>query len=70
MGRSLLTDRSSRTFSAACQLQGLPADFLSSTPFTCRGKRLLVGNGVPMAMGRAVAKAVRRAVEGEKDERA
>ncbi|KKL06519.1 hypothetical protein LCGC14_1152760, partial [marine sediment metagenome] len=30
-------------------------------PFTMRGKRSVIGNGVPMAMGRAIAQAVRRA---------
>jgi site-specific DNA-cytosine methylase len=43
-------------------LQGLPADFLDGTPFTLEGKRIMVGNGVPLLMGRAVAKAVKRAL--------
>ena len=43
--------------------QGLPPDFLASAPMTVAGKIKLVGNGVPMAMGRAIASAVRRAVE-------
>lgn len=44
-----------------CELQGVPEDFLADAPFTVTGKKLLLGSGVPMAMGRAVAKAVRRA---------
>jgi DNA (cytosine-5)-methyltransferase 1 len=39
-------------------LQGLPTDFLDEAPFTVHGKRKAVGNGVPLPMGRAVAKAV------------
>jgi DNA (cytosine-5)-methyltransferase 1 len=49
----------------ACRLQGLPEDFLDSAPFTVSGKFKVVGNGVPLPMGRAVAKAVRRALENE-----
>lgn len=44
-------------------LQGLPADFFGEdSPFTSAGKKLMVGNGVPLPMGRAVAKAVKRAL--------
>lgn len=50
-------------YTEALRLSGLPADFLSGAPFTIAGKINAVGNGVPMAMGRAVARAVRRAVE-------
>jgi DNA (cytosine-5)-methyltransferase 1 len=42
--------------------QGLPLDFLRDSPLTVDGKRHAVGNGVPLAMGRAVAKAVRKAL--------
>lgn len=45
-------------FEEMCELQGLPRDFLSDSPFTATGKRQAVGNGVPLPMGRAVAKAV------------
>lgn len=41
--------------------QGLPRDFLDRSPFTSAGKFLVIGNGVPLPMGRAVARAVRRA---------
>lgn len=44
-------------------LQGLPDDFLDKAPFTERGKRKAIGNGVPLPMGRAVAKAVKEALE-------
>jgi len=46
------------------ELQGLPAEFLLDAPFTVQGRKLVVANGVPLAMGRAVAKAVRRAMNG------
>lgn len=46
-----------------CRLQGLPEDFLRDTPFTMEGKRAAVANGVPLFMGRAVARAVKRALE-------
>jgi len=43
-------------------LQGLPEDFLSESPFTVQGKRKVIGNGVPIPMGRAMAKAVKGAL--------
>lgn len=45
--------------------QGLPPDFLSEAPFTATGKAKAIGNGVPLPMGRAVAKAVKRATGRE-----
>lgn len=50
-------------FANHLRLQGLPPDFLADAPFTVAGKIKVVGNGVPLPMGRAVAKAVRRALE-------
>jgi DNA (cytosine-5)-methyltransferase 1 len=44
------------------RLQGLPNDFLADAPFTVAGKIKAVGNGVPLAMGRAVARAVKAAL--------
>lgn len=44
----------------ACELQGLPPDF-DIPPFKTQWKYEVLGNAVPMAMGRAIAKAVRRA---------
>jgi len=46
--------------------QGLPADFLSDAPFTVAGKIRVVGNGVPLPMGRAIAKAVKAATATER----
>lgn len=51
------------TFAELCQRQGLPLDFLAEdSPLTTRGKCHAVGNGVPLPMGRAIAKAVKRAM--------
>lgn len=47
----------------ACRLQGLPEDFLENAPFTKQGKLKAVANGVPIPMGRAIARAVREAVK-------
>lgn len=44
------------------RLQGLPEDYLDEAPFSESGKRLMVGNGVPLPMGRAIARAVLRAL--------
>lgn len=52
-------------FALKLRQQGLPADFLSEAPFTSQGKSKAVGNGVPLPMGRAIAKAVRRTVYPE-----
>jgi DNA (cytosine-5)-methyltransferase 1 len=54
MGRYRLPD--------ACRLQGLPEDFLSDAPFTADGKLKAVANGVPIPMGRAIARAVKAAL--------
>jgi DNA (cytosine-5)-methyltransferase 1 len=52
-----------RSVSQMAVLQGLPADFLEDSPLTDAGKRLAIGNGVPLPMGRAMAQAVKRALE-------
>ena len=46
----------------AVRLSGLPDGFLDHAPFTVSGKIKVIGNGVPLPMGRAVANAVRRAI--------
>lgn len=50
-----------RSLQESCRLQGLPEDFLKDTPFTLTGKRQAIGNGVPLSMGRAIAKAIKAA---------
>lgn len=52
-----------RTLAEDLVLQGLPADFLSDAPFTLSGKKRAIGNGVPLPMGRAIARAVSEAVK-------
>ncbi len=43
------------------ELQGLPRDYLDECPLTDSGKRQVIGNGVPLPMGRAIARAVKQA---------
>lgn len=58
-GRGVLPGQQSRRPITRCaELQGLPPDFLDGAPFTSAGKYLVIGNGVPLPMGRAVAAAV------------
>lgn len=53
-----------RTVEDYLRLQGLPEDFFDrKSPFTVAGKRMMVGNGVPLPVGKAVARAVRLALE-------
>jgi len=51
-----------RSIERCAELQGLPTDFLKDAPFTASGKYEVIGNGVPLPMGRAIARAVKRAV--------
>lgn len=59
---ALGTKRSAEGFAAVKKLQGLPEDF-ELPPFTVQAKVLAVANGVPLAMGWALAKAVKEAIE-------
>lgn len=54
-----------RSIGKMCELQGLPAVYLDAAPFTASGKREVLGNGVPLPMGRALARAVRKALVSE-----
>jgi DNA (cytosine-5)-methyltransferase 1 len=47
-----------------CELQGLPRDVFQHSVLGKTGLRQAIGNGVPIAMGRAVARAIREAVYG------
>jgi DNA (cytosine-5)-methyltransferase 1 len=49
--------------------QGFPPGLLDETPLTISGARSAVGNGVPLLMGRAVARAVKRALGIPAEER-
>lgn len=57
-----------RDFNYFCQLMGLPANF-NLPGFTIAQKYAAVGNGVPIPMGRTVAKAIRNAIEMPKQAR-
>lgn len=54
------TQRSAAGFAAVKRLQGLNEDF-DLPPFTVEAKVKAVANGVPLAMGRAIARAVKEA---------
>lgn len=45
------------------ELQGLPRDFFDNSPFTMKGKGEMLGNGVPLFMGRCLARAIKKAIE-------
>jgi DNA (cytosine-5)-methyltransferase 1 len=62
-GKAATSFKTARYLAVALRDQGLPSDFLDGAPFTVAGKIKAVGNGVPLALGCAVAKAVRRAIE-------
>jgi DNA (cytosine-5)-methyltransferase 1 len=61
-GASALGFKTKAYYQKALRDSGLPLSFLADAPFTIAGKIKCVGNGVPLAMGRAVAKAVREAL--------
>lgn len=46
----------------ALRLQGLPEDFFGKAPLTQQGKLKVIAQGVPLPMGRAVARAVKAAL--------
>ncbi len=48
-----------RSFKELVRLQGLPADF-DLPSFNVKGKKRAVGNGVPLVLGRVLAKEVKR----------
>jgi DNA (cytosine-5)-methyltransferase 1 len=59
-------DRPALSISDMCELQGVGRDFFDEdSPFTANGKKRMIGNGVPLPMGRAVARAVKRALNLE-----
>lgn len=51
-----------RNLADMLELQGFPRTHLDSCPFTKSAAKKAVGNGIPLPMGRAIAKAVKRAV--------
>lgn len=59
-GPSVRMDR--YTLQEMCVLQGLPENFCDEFPFTMESKRRIIGNGVPLPLGRAIARAINRAL--------
>jgi DNA (cytosine-5)-methyltransferase 1 len=57
--------KTAQALAESIRLQGLPGDFLDKSPFTLAGKHKVVGNGVPLPMGRALAGAI---IDWRKDE--
>lgn len=55
--------KSAASFRRICESQGLPGDF-DLEPFTVTAKCKAVGNGVPLPMGRTIARAVKEAISG------
>jgi DNA (cytosine-5)-methyltransferase 1 len=55
--------KSRSSLAGLCELQGLPADFMERMPFTVSAACKAIGNGVPLPMGRALARAVKEATE-------
>jgi DNA (cytosine-5)-methyltransferase 1 len=55
-------DKTIKTLRLTARAQGLSEEVLEHAPFTVAGKIKVLGNGVPLPMGRAVAHAVRRAL--------
>jgi len=53
---------SARNLADMLELQGFPRDMLDECPFTIGAAKKAVGNGVPLPMGRAIARAVRESL--------
>ncbi len=51
-----------RSLAGMLELQGFPADYLDHCPLTVDAAKKAVGNGVPLPMGRAVARAVKKVI--------
>ena len=54
--------KSNEVFFDLCKMQGLPDGF-DLPGFTVEQKCKAVGNGVPLPMGRSIARAVKEAIE-------
>lgn len=52
-----------RSLGEMLELQGLPADWLIGCPLTNVEAKRAIGNGVPLPMGRAIARAVKAALQ-------
>jgi len=61
-----VTANDRRSFEAMCELQGLSAP-LELPDFNLAGKKKLIGNGVPMELGHAIAMAIKEQIYGSAD---
>jgi len=61
------SDRTVKELKRGLRLQGLSEDYLDDCPLTVEGAIKAVGNGVPLPMGRAVARAVKAALSAESE---
>jgi DNA (cytosine-5)-methyltransferase 1 len=61
-GASAMRFKTQGYYRDALKAQGLPDDFLADAPFTVAGKIKCIGNGVPLALGLAIARAVKKAL--------
>jgi DNA (cytosine-5)-methyltransferase 1 len=59
--RMLFNSKSKHAVAELLDKQGLPADFMQHSPFTVEAQCKALGNGVPLPMGRAIARAVKEA---------
>lgn len=60
LGARVMGWKTADALKESLRLQGLPATFLDHAPFTLKGKHQVVGNGVPLIMGRVLAQAVKK----------
>jgi DNA (cytosine-5)-methyltransferase 1 len=60
-----MNSKTNWAFAEICAKQGLPQGFLKDSPFTVEAKCKMVGNGVPIPIGRAIAQAVKEATMQE-----
>lgn len=65
-GKSVTGFKTAAFLKKARRLQGLPEQFLEKSPLTVAGKIKVIGNGVPLPMGRAVALAVVAALQADR----
>lgn len=62
-----MNEAGKRSVARRLELQGLNPHLLDHAPFTDTGKKEVIGNGVPLPMETAIAKAVRIALAAHKD---
>lgn len=66
IGGTCVTGSDERSFQACCEIQGLPPDF--DIPFfSLDGKKQAVANGVPLPLGRHVARLIAETLYGVSD---